>query len=468
MSLPTPAVGWQHRLPNTRPPSYFHTPAYNAVPARNTLTLASHETGGGYQQYANMPNTTPPQDPPAPGPPPKRIEWSAAVRDYVRRSFGPPGGTGGITKDQLEQKLKELLKHYAERDELDRVDWANHRLAHELVLEDRKKAEAARDTRATGNNGWINKTASLHLSPNGSSTNVHDAHFSDKKRKASDDRHSEDSASPPPPWKRNDRKVFEDRLSRPGKAGGEKRRKKHETVLGDLDIHANQADLERRKQRFQASTTVPTSSDMENVPTGGTVIGTCQKIEKSYLRLTAPPKPETVRPLDVLKKAFGRLKEKWCQEGDYGYVCDQLKAIRQDLTVQRIKNEFTVNVYEFHARIALEKEDLGEYNGCQSQLRELYKLQLGGHPYEFLAYRILYFVYTRNQIGMNELLAELTPADKANVAVKHALEVRSSLALGNYHKFFRLYMTAPNMGAYLMDKFIVRERLTALHYMAKT
>jgi len=39
--------------------------------------------------------------------------------------------------------------------------------------------------------------------------------------------------------------------------------------------------------------------------------------------------------------------------------------------------------------------------------------------------------------------------------------------LGNYHRFFRLYLDTPNMGAYLMDMFVVRERLAAMSNICK-
>nr|CDI55100.1 conserved hypothetical protein [Melanopsichium pennsylvanicum 4] len=177
-----------------------------------------------------------------------------------------------------------------------------------------------------------------------------------------------------------------------------------------------------------------------------TVVGTSTKLEKSYLRLTSAPDPKTVRPLSTLFQTLELLKKKWRTENNYSYICDQFKSMRQDLTVQRIKNEFTVKVYEIHARIALEMADLGEYNQCQSQLRGL---------------------YAHGIRDVNALMAELTEEHKNEPAVSHALEVRAALVTGNYHSFFQLYTDAPNMNAYIMDHFVERERINALLIMSK-
>ncbi|KAJ1999246.1 hypothetical protein GGI04_004650 [Coemansia thaxteri] len=262
-----------------------------------------------------------------------------------------------------------------------------------------------------------------------------------------------------------------------------KKRLSSSTEFGEsVDDFASEERKERRLQRFQkeaeaAKLAAHASSlaTMAPVPHTGdvlnwdadTIVGTCTKLEKSYLRLTSAPDPAVVRPLPILRKTLDLLKRKWVEDSNYTYICDQFKSLRQDLTVQRITNGFTVEVYEQHARIALETNDLGEYNQCQTQLKQLYELGLPGHAMEFLAYRILYFLYTRNKSDINTALAAMMPEAKRDAAVQHALSVRSAMATGNYFRYFQLYTTAPNMGGYLMDNFVDRERCSALQKMCK-
>ncbi|KAK7056204.1 hypothetical protein VNI00_002756 [Paramarasmius palmivorus] len=192
-----------------------------------------------------------------------------------------------------------------------------------------------------------------------------------------------------------------------------------------------------------------------------TIVGTSREIFKDYLRLTTEPKPEQIRPYAVLQETLMQLKKKWREKCSYPWICNQLKSLRQDLTVQRIKNDFTVQVYEIHARMALESNDMVEYNQCQASLKMLYELGIPGKVEEFTAYRILMLLHGRNRSG------QLTPKQKSDPAVKHALSVQRALAMGNYHSFFVLYMNAPNMGAYIMDHFIDRERTKAIMVIAK-
>ncbi|KAF1843584.1 uncharacterized protein K460DRAFT_148016 [Cucurbitaria berberidis CBS 394.84] len=437
MSFPSTTVAW------TRP--LQQPPAYNAVNPRTTLQAAPA-----------------PPDMGATGSKPKKVEWPPAVREYVRRAFDPANAIPGISSIEMQTKLKETISYYAERNAQDEVSWPTYPLPQELLQEERRKAALVMSA-AAPSNGATNGFHHAYVNDPNNHTNSTSPQSKKRKSQDAEELQAQPAEASVPPWRKTNlasRMTFTD-------GHNEKRHKKN--TASDAASKFEQAELEKRRHRFQlgnngSKTTPPWGSprkDEDEMPTGP-VVGTNQSLEKSYFRLTAPPKAETVRPLHILEKSLYMLTKKWKAEKNYNYICNQFKSLRQDLTVQHIKNAFTVKVYEIHARISLEKGDLGEYNQCQTQLKALYAQNLGGNPAEFKAYRILYFVYTCNKTDMNDMLAELTLADKTHEWIKHALDVRSSLALGNYHKFFRLYLEAQNMGGYLMDMFIERERLNAL------
>lgn len=82
------------------------------------------------------------------------------------------------------------------------------------------------------------------------------------------------------------------------------------------------------------------SYDNENVQGQGTCVGLSTALEKPYLRLTTFPDPKLVRPLPILVKALAYIKNKYIQEEDFEWTNEQLKSVRQDLTVQGIHGPF--------------------------------------------------------------------------------------------------------------------------------
>lgn len=446
-----------------------HTPldnnAYIPVMARHTFGHVPPPPTYHPQPYQSQPVSAPAPTAVTASPVKKKIDWPPAVRQYVQRCFTPESMIKGITKEEMESKLKKVITDAAESGNLNNVNWAELPLPQQMIQEERNRTILAPSPPL---NSWP---------PPAFSTAPYEQHSSSateplRKRKSSELTTDVDEETNRPPWRNgNPRNVLEDRVSFPPLP--DKRQRLDHTGKNSSKSHTN---LESRRKRFEdphsgVASPVNGHSSRDDSPAiveaTGPIVGRSEKLEKNYFRLTSAPNPDTVRPLEVLKKTLEHLKKKWRDESNYEYICDQFKSLRQDLTVQHIKNDFTVSVYEIHARIALEQGDLGEYSQCQTQLRALYNQNLGGHPTEFKAYRILYFIHTCNRTDMNDALSELTKADKAERAIKHALDVRSALALGNYHRFFQLYLDTPNMGAYLMDMFVARERLAALTAVCK-
>lgn len=81
---------------------------------------------------------------------------------------------------------------------------------------------------------------------------------------------------------------------------------------------------------------------------------------------------------------------------------------------------------------------------------------------EFLAYKILYQILCEMEMETMRAMRSLTPEEKQEPCVQHTLQVRKSLASGNYARFFKLYLSAPNMGTYLMEIFIEKHRIMCL------
>jgi hypothetical protein len=225
---------------------------------------------------------------------------------------------------------------------------------------------------------------------------------------------------------------------------------------------------------------------LASLPPGGeadwdrfTVKGTSTALEKRYLRLTSAPDPGTVRPPEVLERALPHVIGRWRAEGlDYIWICEQVKAIRQDLTVQRERGPLAVRVYEAHARIAIENGDLGEFNQCLSQLTALFAEGLGdpARVAEFTAYQILYYCINLDTFATDfaDLYKDLSVGVAAGrgggvtreaPAIDHALRVRAALAAGNHVAFHRLHAEAPGLGGILMDHVLWKVRLRAVRLL---
>jgi len=226
------------------------------------------------------------------------------------------------------------------------------------------------------------------------------------------------------------------------------------------------------------------------------LVGKSMALEKPYLRLTTAPRACDVRPLSVLRSSLSHVKAHYIENEDFEFANEQLKSIRQDITVQHLRNDFILEVYETHSRMLLEHGDLNEFNQCQNMIRRLTDpnsadvtkvsgkkkggkirviLQTEEASDEFRAYSLLYdavqnswsdlLVHIASEQTILDINNEFNGAgEKGEVpihqgsSVRHALKVLKAIVHNDYHAFFRLYDSAPHMSAYLMDYLVRRVR----------
>ncbi|KAI5963367.1 hypothetical protein KGF57_001312 [Candida theae] len=183
---------------------------------------------------------------------------------------------------------------------------------------------------------------------------------------------------------------------------------------------------ERKRQRAERFQAANLSSTQRSSPLGeqnkgsGPIVGLNTNLEKSYLRLTSEPDPYRVRPQFILEKSVDYVFRKYeSLQGKeaFNYINDQLKSIRQDLTVQHIKNDFAISVYEQNARVSLKHNDLGEFNQCLGQLKFLYNYKRHTSygwqtrfvlsEVEMLCYKLIYMMITNNNSEISKIKLSL-------------------------------------------------------------
>ncbi|XP_008199580.1 leukocyte receptor cluster member 8 homolog isoform X2 [Tribolium castaneum] len=467
-----------------------------------------------------LPDTSKPPPPPAEKPPPTSNnptdEWPPSLKDYVNRCYAKC--KTNIDKNQVEIILKGKITHAYQMGQLHTKDWSNEPLPN---IHSERPTLVPKTV--PGSLAQFQNTTKKGLSPamgarlgarastlrgtsrsSSRSRSRSPARKKSRSRSRSPRRHRSSSSSSvssdenfKPLVKPNNKNKIKSKLAnRLGptknnkftnkqlKKQKMKEKKAHLLSSFGSELEENSELLLQRAARFNNNKQKETNGLINNKNvfvndkyedniadfdwTGFHIVGTCQDLEKSFLRLTKAPEACEVRPVEVLKLSLQNVKTRWKQKPDYYYTCDQLKSIRQDLTVQGVRNEFTVEVYETHARIALEKGDHEEFNQCQTQLKMLYSEVGGGNKNEFTAYRILYYIFTKNTLDIMTIMKSLSKEEKSDKCIDFALKLRTAWSLGNFHRFFQLYLQAPLMAGFLVDWFIERERKLYLKCIIKS
>lgn len=316
------------------------------------------------------------------------MEWPESLYNYVARCYMKCQTP--LDKDLCEITLKGKITMAANRGELFTKDWDSEVMP---LLHSERQQQVQQQQQKPIVNSMFNKNKNVttgHLAQyqNVTKKTPLQARLGEKspmrKRKSSSSSRSRSrSVSPSKRRKSSDDEYAKQPMSKAAKKKAKKAKtsafysKSGAAGIGGLD-QIDSERLKKRADRFKATTSTKSQGGAWDAQVSAKkrlsmpsafssivddsmgddmeafmnlhIVGTCRNLEKQFLRLTKAPDASEVRPVDVLVYSLQNVQDKWKEKQDYYYACDQLKSIRQDLTVQGIRDSLTVKVYETHAR----------------------------------------------------------------------------------------------------------------------
>ncbi|GIX65095.1 SAC3/GANP family protein [Babesia caballi] len=222
-------------------------------------------------------------------------------------------------------------------------------------------------------------------------------------------------------------------------------RDRHELQVAPMALPIT--EVNKRQQRYERFKTQPGVQGVYNFKPqkGHAVVGMCEALEKPYLRLTAEPNPAMVRPEHVLRKAFRHVFDTFMRTGNYRYIEEQFRSIRQDVQVQHLRSPFVVKLYATNARVALVHGDLDQFNQCQTQLRHLSRRVEGFPVYrsEFDCYFLLYLSMQYMHMDVLRYLRGVLHSEFRRTSYfRYANSIRTFLSEGNFVEYFKVADTS--------------------------
>jgi hypothetical protein len=153
----------------------------------------------------------------------------------------------------------------------------------------------------------------------------------------------------------------------------------------------------------------------------------------------------------MLKQSFEHCMQKYGGNCDYEYISEQLRSIRQDLTVQHIADPFCMTVYETHVKLAIEHSDLNNFNQSMDVLDELYpKFGSIEQMSEFGCWRILYLVAVDDLTGLYQFVPRLSAEVLASEPVQFALSAWKAAVGGAWVRYLTMWRSAEPLRAGVM------------------